>query len=68
MIKLEHLTDLRLTIDPHAYLNAAASREGLWYLMNRLFSGERIAEDELLTWGLSVKVMDEFVAVKREEG
>jgi len=66
-MKLEHLTDLKLTVDPNRYLHSAASKQGLWHLLNRLFVGEEIAEEELQSWGLSVKVMDEFVAVKREE-
>lgn len=64
-VKLENPYVLRLSGDPDAFLHAAASKSGLWHLLERLFSGEEIAEAELATWGLKVSLDDEFIAIER---
>lgn len=65
MLRIANPSVLRVTIDPDAYLKAAANRQGLWHLLNRLFMGEAIAETELETWGLKVTLEDEFVRIER---
>lgn len=66
-MRIDHLTDLKLTIDPDAYIKCARSKATLWHLLDRMFSGEEIAESELSSWGLSVTVVEEFVKVERGE-
>lgn len=64
MIKLTAPTSLTLDVDPNAYLHAPQERDNLWYLLNRLFSGEAIAEEELRSWGITI-AENEFVRVQR---
>lgn len=64
-MKLDNPSILRVEIDPNAYLHSAASKQALWYLLNRLFIGEEIAESELETWGVRVSLLDDFIQVNR---
>jgi len=66
-MKLDHLSTLRLQVDPAAYLKCARSSQQLIYLLDRLFSGQEIAESELESWGLKITLEDEFIAIRREE-
>jgi len=66
-MKLEHLSTLRLQVDPEAFLKSPRSRKMLLYLLERLFSGEEVAEDEFPAWGLKITLEDEFIAIRREE-
>lgn len=60
---------IEITGDPARFRTESLRRSstGFAYLLDRLFSGETVAEKELLSWGLSVTVIepDEFVAVRR---
>ena len=67
-MKLEHLTDLRLTVDPDRFLHCARSKSNLWYILEALFSGEEVAESELEPWGLRVTLVDEFLRIERGDG
>lgn len=64
-MKLANPSKLSLEADPDAFLKCARSKAMLWHLLERLFSGEEIAEDELESWGLKIALVDEYVAVPR---
>lgn len=65
-MKLENPYTLVLKGDPAFFATQAPrSRETLHYLLDRLFSGKEVAVEELLSWGLSVELVDEFVKVPR---
>ena len=64
-MKLAHPSILRVEIDPDAFVKAPQDRNNLWYLLDRLFSGEEVAEAEFEHYGLKVTLVDEFVRIER---
>lgn len=64
-MKLTTPYTLKLTGDPDAYIKCPRSKAILWHSLDRLFSGQDVAESEFQSWGLNVTLVDEFVKIGR---
>jgi hypothetical protein len=64
-VKLSNPSILSVSVDPDAYMKSPRDHKTLYYLLDRLFSGQEVAVEELEAWGIRVTLVDEFVKIER---